>query len=730
MVLKILKNAESTWRETVRLATPLDSNKPVIIGTKPRQGDFEAYTDNKRIFINVDEKKFRKNFEDIIIPAYEDACHLLYSMPSVPTSEVFPNLVLDNFLFVHFHEQLHPWLCPNSKQDERKISKALYDGVKKKEPGLSKTDILLKVNNSKNLIWDVVLNISFLSKTAGYNNDDLEEKLGFVFAKNKRQIGKSPVTCYPKGILPIIYIISANNRTTDIPISLIGGMYSTLSYNNSDIREKALDFFLDDLKSKKISNSDSIDIIKEMYRGFISELDLKELQKKSIDKDDYKKRVAKIHDLTSPDYEINQKYFISTLTKIFDTYSMRYDSLKGFMKVLSPYMSLSGKQGSPDPNSMGSPGGSGSGEKGEGDSDPSGGGGSGDDSDDEKSQDELDGDSMANTLDDLLGELDPKEADDLLEEAANSGGGYGMGGAGKNLLKKIDTLAADEYYKRNADVLEVRNPSQENVSFSLGTTKRWKLVRTDTLTPADVSRLNHGPIVNFQRSTGLPVLIEAGGGFFKLNQYVLEETPQKSYNSQLTGIEIPDNWVFFQDSSGSMGSKSYVGTGCKFDILNRVKYGLQKGLYKVCKAMKKDLKFGVVDFSDSTHYSGLDSLIKVYESRSHPVKDVSLNPQCGNTYFNSGVFLKIKKDLAPGKSIYTFITDGQIDGDTSSLYRRIDEFSNEGNHSFVFIDVGSASTFGRSIESMGKSKQNVLYFHVSNIKSIKDKLGSILVRYK
>jgi len=223
--------------------------------------------------------------------------------------------------------------------------------------------------------------------------------------------------------------------------------------------------------------------------------------------------------------------------------------------------------------------------------------------------------------------------------------------------------------------------------------------------------------------------MEAGGGFLKLNQYVLAETPQKSYSFKKTGIEIPDNWVFFQDSSSSMGSKNYVGTGCKFDLLNRVKYGLQNGLYKVCKDMKKDLKFGVVDFSDVTRYRGLDSLIKIYESRNHPIKEVSLDPQCGGTLFSSSVFPKIKKDLSPGKTIYTLITDGDIQGDTDSLYNEIERFSSQKNNSFVFVEVMSNSIFGGRIKGLAKANKTVLYYNVSNIKTIKDKLESILIKY-
>ena len=708
MVLNTLRNAERTWREIAKLATPLDANKPVFIGTKPKNGDFEAYTDDKHIWINVDEAKFRKNFDNIVIPAYISSASTLYRVKnSISKLELTTNLMFDNFLFVHFHEQLHPWVCPNSKDDKRKITKALYDGVKKAEPTLSESEAMMKTNNSKNLMWDVIVNGFFVQKTSE-KSDNLAEKIRFIFAKDGRKIDLQPVIDFPQGILPIVYIISANNRTTDIPISLMGSLYSSLSYNEPKIREKAFDFFLQDLKSKKIDEIKSMEILKEMYSGFVKEIDPATLSEIGISKDEFKKRIKLVDKLTDSGYNDNQKYFISTLIDIFNSPSTRYNSLKGLMEVISPYVSLQQKQGSPDPNTGGNGGDS-------GDSDDSDG--------KDKSQEEMDGDSMSNTLDDLLGELDKKEADDLLGDIANTPGNTGK------KMKNINILAADEYYKRNADELVIKNSSEKISSFDIGPRKRWRHVRTDVLTQAEASRLNNQKIITFQKATGLPVLMEAGGGFLKLNQYVLAETPQKSYSFKKTGIEIPDNWVFFQDSSSSMGSKNYVGTGCKFDLLNRVKYGLQNGLYKVCKDMKKDLKFGVVDFSDVTRYRGLDSLIKIYESRNHPIKEVSLDPQCGGTLFSSSVFPKIKKDLSPGKTIYTLITDGDIQGDTDSLYNEIERFSSQKNNSFVFVEVMSNSIFGGRIKGLAKANKTVLYYNVSNIKTIKDKLESILIKY-
>ena len=238
MVFDILKNAEKTWREIASLATPLDSDKPVIMKAETKQGDLEAYTDDKRIYVNIDPVKLKKNFEGIIVPVYKDEGKRVYSIRrDIDNGDLLSNLVFDNFLFVLFHEQLHPWLCPNSKEDERKITKTLYDGIKEAEPTMTKSQIFAKVNNSKNLIWDVVLNVSFLSKT-GNANDNLENKIEFVFEKDDRKIKLERILRYPNGILPIVYAISANNRTTDIPISLVGGMYGTLSFNSPQLRTK------------------------------------------------------------------------------------------------------------------------------------------------------------------------------------------------------------------------------------------------------------------------------------------------------------------------------------------------------------------------------------------------------------------------------------------------------------------------------------------------------------
>jgi hypothetical protein len=716
MVLDLVREAEKSWREIVKLARPVDSDKPVVIGTKSITGsDFEAYTDNRKIYINVsNERKVRDSFEKIVVPCYQAAAEKIYGVyGKISKPELMKNLILDTFIFVHFHEQFHPWLCPNSRHDEKTITKALYDGIRKAEPNLSKKEVMYKVNNCKNLVWDFVLNTNFIAKTSCCNNDTLEEKISYVFQRDGRQIEYKPVTHYPSGILPVVYMMSAAQHKTDISISLVGAMYSTMSYNDAGIRQKAIDVFLDDLKSKKMNQA--IDVVMKMYEGLVTEIRTKELAEAGIDKARYKKAIAALMNTSDPRYEENQRYIVETITRIFDTPSFRYNALKGFIQPIAQFISMDKKQGSPDPNTMGQRG---EGQDGE---DEAGG----------KSQQEMDEDSMADTFDDLIGALDEDELDDMLGDAVEDReGGRNDAKPSRAVRRRIQTIAADEFYKRNADVVEVRNLSQENMSYELGSRKKWKLVSSKTITPAEAAKLNHQQILNFQAKTGLPILVSLGGGYQKFNQYRLDETPLKSYSVQMTGIEMPDNWVIIQDSSGSMApGLNYVGTGCKFDILNRVKYGIMKGMYNVCTAMGKDLMFGVVDFSDATVYSGLDSLAKVYDARVHPIKTVSLTPQCGGTNINAKVFSKIEKDLAPGKTIYTLVTDGEITGGAASLHKEIERIASKDENAFVFVEVQSSSNFGQMINELSKAKPSVLYFSVQRVEEIKDKLSSVLIRY-
>ena len=167
-------------------------------------------------------------------------------------------------------------------------------------------------------------------------------------------------------------------------------MYATMSYNDPKVRENAFKVFSDDLKSKKMDESASENVLKKMYEGFVSELSAAGLKKIGIDRKKYFSKVDEVTDLRNPDYEQNQRYFVAALTKIFNSPDLRYDSLKGFIQALVPYLAKAGKQGSIDKNTMGQGGGMGSG-GGAGSSGDAGGSGSGDGEGGEDSGDGDDG---------------------------------------------------------------------------------------------------------------------------------------------------------------------------------------------------------------------------------------------------------------------------------------------------------------------------------------------------
>ncbi len=727
MILDLVRESNKTWKEITRLARPIDASKPVLIGSNPKaQTDFEAYTDNKNIYINVNnEGKFQQDLEGIIVPAYRVAAAKIYDISkSISDTELLRNLVFDTFLFVHFHEQMHPWLCPNSEADEKKITTILFEGICKAEPGIKKADALFKVNNCKNLIWDVVLNTSFIAKISGQNGDILEEKVNFVFRKDKRGIDGELITHYPSGILPVIYMTSAHNHTTDIPISLVGSFYTTLSYNDPELRQKAMQVFVDDLAHKKMHDADRV--LSEMYLGLISELDPAALRPRKIDAQQFRDRVEMVTDLGNSGYEDNQKYFTETITRIFDTPSLRYGALKGFVQAISQYISLKQKQGSPDPNSSG---GDGQGQFESGGDVRDGNGGIG------KSQEEMDEDSLDTTLDDLLDQLDGEDADDLLEDIINSSGGSRAGKPSLKQIKKVKIRAIDEHYKKNSETLEIRNPAEERESLDIGKRKKWVLANSNTITSQQAAMLNQRQIINFQRITGLPILINLGGGYYKINHYKTKETQLKSYTTTSTGVEIPDNWIFIQDSSSSMGSENYVGTGSRLDLLNLVKYGLMKGVYDTAQLLEKNSWFGVVDFSNTTRFKGMDSLVKIYDAKSHPIKTISLTPQIGGTSINTKIFSRIEKELLPGKTLWTMVTDGDISGceskpANSALFREIDRLSSLLDNSFVFVEINHNSELGKAVNGLGKKRDSLDYFPVKNILDIQQKLGSLLIKYQ
>ncbi len=724
MIDEALARATRDWRRVIRGAYPLSANTPVILGGDPKAtAPFEAYTDNRAIHININRPAdFEADFARFAVPHYQAAAHLLYGVGSVDAAELAQNLPYDLLMLVLFHELFHPLVCPNSRADEKAVSKAIYDGIKEREPALGPKEVVYKVDHCKNLVWDFVVNVTFLARSEAVRRDVLKQRIGDVFRENRRAIRTELVVNFPRGMMPLLYLASAMRGTADPLISLAGMFYVSLSFNEPDLRVRSMRVFLDVVAKQGMDEKAAFDLLRGMVRGIVDDVDEAALKRQGVDKAEFIKRSELVGDCQSRSYEQNQAWLLRAMDTIFDAYELRYDALRGMAKQLAPLISLSAKQGSPDPGTTGSGGEGEEGEGGEGEEEPS--------------EEEKAAGSLAKTIDDLEEELGKDGTEGVLKEMAGNpepaqggqpgaGGQGGPAGQGGGLsAKTVDALklfARDELLKRTAEPIDIRTPAPGMAVLDLGKQLRWDLKRSQDLTAAELASLDLTTIIQAQVATGLPILLQLAEDRYKLNEFVLAESPVRAWAPQQFDTNLPENWILLLDSSGSM-------CGAPFELLLRATYGLKKGMFDICTQKKIDLKFGVVNFSSRTVFSGLDSFRKVYASHTHKTKQVLFEQQNGGTTLDPAVFAQIRRELAPGRTVYTLITDGEI-SNQDAVYQEIERIAKEPNAAFLFLEISSSSALGQKLAALEASRLNVIYRKLNKIEEMKQSLQSLLIRY-
>ncbi len=768
-----LKTASQLWRETVMICYPLYGDVPLHIEVKENndQPTFQAYTNGKAIWIKIGQAvKWHKDLLNQIIPRYDNDFPLLYRLNKnkhIAPFEKTYHLHIDNFIFVLFHELYHPLLCPDSREDERAINVALYEGIKEALPAISESKMVNKVNNCKNLVWDVVVNLNFLYRSESADIDNLKDNIAYTFSKNNRNIKKLPIPLFPSGIIPMIYIMSAENNTTDIPIAFVGLFYSYLSYNSIDVRDLSINVFLEALNRHKLSQQTIIKVLRHMFTGFFDEVTDREIH--IFDPLHSKKFYIKLIDRfidtikNKKDSQSDSNKLLKMIINILNNEQLRYKALKGFIKALAPYIAENTyqKQGSFDPDTS-SDDNSGGGEQsddeqskndqaGDEDNDQARNNEDSEDEDsaddqssnateydenidqaedDENSEDEKSVDKskqrrndkkneeeLGKVLDDILSAFPSDESDKISEKIV------------KQSIEPLSLMVLDNYFKQNAEpIIFVQQDAGDPQSIEYTLIKEWKLVSSELFTAEKVSCLNFNAIDIFQRSTGLPVLVNLNNGFFQLNEYIEVEKSIYSDIPISINIEIPENWILFVDSSGSMTHIKNYHTNPKipYHKLMRVVYGLMKGLYDLCKTYDKNIQFGTVNFSTKTKFKGLDSLTEVYSSRTHGIKKNILTPQCKWTSLDTHVFDRILKKVSNKKSVFTIITDGEI-SNWQEIYPRLTQVSQLNYIVTVFIEIGHKSELGKQINQ--KQPKGIVYQCVDQIEDIPKKLKTILVMY-
>ena len=648
MLRKALAEAEDLWRAITQRAYPLYGNKEVVRVQVPQtKAPLSFYTDDERIFIELnDVEGAERDFNSHVHPIF-----------SPLTSQSESELWRDILLFVLFHELYHPLVCPDSLEDEREVSCAIYRGFTESENRARAANL---AHNVKNLFWDLIVNVTYLARSLGGNRS--------YFLRASESVLHGPP---PTKIVPALYYQSACLSSTDLLIATMGALYTELS--------------VDDEKTKET-----------LQRGFD-----KEGQRLGAEEAPSLLARKVLEALLGHQMGTNRRRTLVKLLENFEDSRERYLSIERAASCLAPFVTLHGPQGTLDGLTRGHRG---------------------------TAQEDGGEKGNADSWQDLAEGLSSKELDELEEALAKHTGalsGSGDGASPGAFGTPAYLMAADSHYKRVARPLSLRQPNLGANVMDVGKQKRWKLKNVVTLSKADVARLDHNTLQAFQSTTGLPLLLELAEGHYQLNEYELVTSPLKAY-TLVDDLTIADNWVLFVDSSGSMASSDYVGSGSYYDLLMHVCYGVAKGMWKACERLGRDLSFGVVNFSTTTKWSGMLPFKDTYQQVVNEVKKTLLIPQSGGTSFDVEILKTVERELEKGTTVYSFITDGEIEREEQVLEALLDSMKDE-NKQLLFIEIGMKSQLGVELDS--SKLDNVGYFHLDKVEDIEEKLGHVLLSY-
>jgi hypothetical protein len=696
MISETLPLACRLWSRIAALAYPVAGAPEIVDKSDPKASvPMEFYTDMTRIYVGLHQpQQVEAHWRTHLVPLYRRSLSAVYPGAGVVADDdLASNLWLDTLLFVLFHELYHPLVCPNSREDEKAISVALYRGLQSRLPGLQSLELLERTDQLKNLVWDLLVNTTFLARLAGIGHDPLDSRCRYIFAQEQRRIDAVPVASVPSAVVPAIYFLSAKNATTDLVICIMGALYTYLSAPAPDLVLGLLDAFR--AEGQRLNCPRPPD---ELAMALLQELTA------------INRSSAEVQFLGSSDegvLRLAQRAVLENLLRLFEHPHQRYQAVEVVGRFLAPLLRGADKQGSIDVQTCGHRGWGRPQQRG-------------------TPRD----DSLGDTLQDLMETLPQEEADDLLRQAARPDGrGGGPDGSDTgDAWTPLTVAAADEFYKRHSTPLSFKSPESRAVRYDLGRQKQWRLKSVQTLTAAEAAQLDLDAVLTFQTATGLPLLMNLADGYYQLNEYVLRETPIRSYTMQAFGVEVPDNWVLLVDSSGSMGSNAYVDAGEKYDVLMRVCYGVARGLAAVAALLRKDLQWGVVNFSSVSTFSGMMDFDRAFGENFNPVKQALLVPQSGGTTLDVEVLKQVEAALRPGRTIYTLITDGKIDNGPD-VVQYLAEWSRHARRVLVFIEIGVESQVGKDLRQLAQAQPAIACFQVDQVEEIEATLGSMLIRY-
>ncbi len=635
------------------------------------------------------------------------------------------------------HELFHPLYCPNSSWlkdskgelqldekgkkipgDKQLIHQAIYQGLKKALPRDKDADLVAKTRNVENTVWDFCIDTFqyyFVSQNKGLANTVFNE-----LAKSGYTIDSQMIDRFPEGIIPLFDVVSYSTDSK-LPVSALAAtryMYGLMFCDDLDTRKNLLSYFDDKITRGGIRNLEHL--VRNSLKGLTKEVDAKLLRQKNLDAKGFAKEVDKMYkEKESENYD--NTHVIETMTSLLMDKKTRYDAIKGFIQPLAHLIQLPQYE---QRKGSGSGDGAYSGQPGEGD-DGSGSGGGEEDSDDDPSGGNQpgegeEGSDISDVLDAILAGMGEQQGNQML-----GGMAAGQGSQNNPHLGELTMIARDKYYKENCPEIAIKSPDSEAVIFQMGKIKVWK--EDYALRVPENELHKHMPWINFGLGQNLPVMVQLSQRLYRVTYFKQEEIDQESYQYQNSGIDVARNWILLVDSSGSMGG-SAPGCDSPWDRLLHINYGILKTLYNASKLMNQECDVWVVNFSNSTRTAGPVNLHSFYEAKKSKEKSNLLLPQGGGTELSTSVFPQIKSQLKRGRTVWSFVTDGEI-WNANQVYPHIQQLVGQRENCVLYFEMGHQSTMGRQLKQYEKNRHNLQYHSIKNLSQILNTTLEVLVEY-